>query len=94
MHQPPEWPNIIQKTGKENPISLTYHSYPPNSQINLQEDPYQLQNKNDIITRTNMTNPDDHFKESLLTLLNGQQDLQKQSFNLMRDMTHRHEYDN
>ena len=46
------------------------------------------------MTKTNMTNPEeDHFNESLLTLLKGQQDLQKQSFNMMQDMTHRHEYD-
>ena len=43
----------------------------------------------------NLTNLDeDNFNKSLLTLLNGQQDLQKQSFNLIQDMTHRHEYDN
>ena len=43
----------------------------------------------------NWTNLDeDYFNKSFLTLLNGQQDLQKQSFNMMQDMTHRHEYDN
>ena len=43
----------------------------------------------------NLTNLDeDHFNETLLTLLNGQQDLQKQSFNMIQDMTCRHEYDN
>ena len=32
------------------------------------------------MTKTNMANPEeDQFKESLITLLNGQQDLQKQS---------------
>ena len=41
-----------------------------------------------------MMNPEDHFNESLLSPLNGQQDLQKQSLNMMLDMTHRHEYDN
>ena len=42
-----------------------------------------------------MTKPDkDHFNESLLTLLNGQQDLQKQSFNIIQDITGRQEYDN
>ena len=41
-----------------------------------------------------MTNQDeDHFNDSLLALLNGQ-DLQKQSFNMMHDITHRHKYDN
>ena len=46
------------------------------------------------MTRNNITNPEeDQFNESILTLLNGQQDLQKQSFNVMQDITHRHEYD-
>ena len=58
---------------ERNPISLKY-----TSQIYLHKDPYQLQNKNEIMTRTNMRNPEeDHFNESLLTLLNRQQDLQK-----------------
>ena len=30
----------------------------------------------------------------MLTLLKRQQDLQKQSFNMMQEMTYRHEYDN
>ena len=43
----------------------------------------------------NVTNPhEDHFNESLLTLLNGQQDLPKQSFAMIHDITCRHEYDN
>ena len=47
------------------------------------------------MTRTNMTNPkEDHFNESLITLLNGQQDLQKQSLGMMQDTIHRHDYDN
>ena len=42
-----------------------------------------------------MTHHDkDHFNESLLTLLNRQQYLQKQSFNMIKDITHRQEYDN
>ena len=46
------------------------------------------------MTMDNLTNLDeDHFNKSMLTLLNGQQDLQKQSFNMMQDMAHRHEYD-
>ena len=50
---------------------------------------------NEVMTIENVTNLDkDHFNESLLTLLNGQHDLQKQSFNMMQDMTCRHEYDN
>ena len=67
----------------------------PTSQIYLQEDPYQLQNENEFMTKTNMTNPEeDHFNESLITLLSDQQDLQKQSLNMMLDITCRHEYDN
>ena len=51
---------------------------PPTSQIHSPEDPYQLQNKNEIITRNNMTNAEgDHIYEILLTLLYGQQDLHK-----------------
>ena len=43
----------------------------------------------------NLTNPDkDCFNESLLTLLNAQQDVQKQSFNMIQDITCRQEYDN
>ena len=36
------------------------------------------------MTKTNMTNSEE----------NGQQDLQKESFNMMQDITCRHEYDN
>ena len=47
------------------------------------------------MTRNNIANlEEDNFNELLLTLLNGQQDLQKQSFNMMQDMKCRHEYDN
>ena len=43
----------------------------------------------------NVTNQDeDHFNESLLTLLIGQHNLQKQSFNMIQDITCRQEYDN
>ena len=42
-----------------------------------------------------MTNPEeDCFNKSLMTLINGQQDVQKQSFNMMLAVTHRHEYEN
>ena len=45
--------------------------------------------------RIGITNPEeDCFNKSSLTLLNGQQDLRKQSLNMMLDMTHRHKYDN
>ena len=47
------------------------------------------------MTKDNMTNLEkDHFNESLLTLLNGQQDLQRQSLDMIQDMTCRHEHDN
>ena len=37
------------------------------------------------MTRTNMTNSEeDHFNKLLLSPLNGQQHLQKQSFNMMQ----------
>ena len=43
----------------------------------------------------NVTNPDKvHLNESLLTLLNGEQDLQKQSFNMIPNITCRQEFDN
>ena len=35
---------------------------------------------------------DDRFIESFLTLLNGQQDLQRKSLNMTQDMKCRHEY--
>ena len=45
--------------------------------------------------KTYVTNSEeDHFNESLITLLNGQQDLQKQSLNIMQDITNRYEYNN
>ena len=47
------------------------------------------------MTRRNVTNPEeDHFNDSLISLLNGQQDFQKPSLNMMQDITHRHDYDN
>ena len=52
------------------------------------------QNENEIMTKKILTNSEeDHFNESLITFLNGQQDLQKQSLNMMQDITFRHEYD-
>ena len=49
----------------------------------------------EVRPRENLTNPyEDHFNESLLTLLTRQHDLQKQSSNMIQDITHRHEYDN
>ena len=67
----------------------------PSSQIYLQEDPHQLQNENEIMARTSLTIPEeDHFNKSLITLLNGQQDFQKQSLNMMQGITHRYVYDN
>ena len=37
------------------------------------------------MTKTNMTNlEEDHFNESLITLLNGQQDLEKQSLTMIK----------
>ena len=81
------------REGKSNQSQRPFLT-PPTSQIHSQGDPCQIQNENEIMATNNITNPEeDHFNESLLTLLNGQQDLQKQSFNLMQDMTCRHGYD-
>ena len=67
--------------------SGTPQMYPP-------EDLHQLQKDTEVRPIQNLTNPDkDHFNESLLTLLNGQQGLQIQSFNMIQDITHRQEYD-
>ena len=42
-----------------------------------------------------MTCTEEHqFNESIITLLSGQQDLQKQSLDMMQNMTGLHEYDN
>ena len=60
----------------------------------LQTDPSRLGHETKILMMTNSTNPEeDQFNESLITLLKGQQDLQKQSLNMMPDMPCRHEYD-
>ena len=68
---------------------------PPAMQIYLTEDPYQLQKEKEVRPMKNLKNQDkDQFDESLLTPLNGKQDLNKQSFNMIQDMTCRHEYDN
>ena len=47
------------------------------------------------MTEINMTNlEEEYFNESLVTLLNGQLDLQTQSLNMKYDITYRHEYVN
>ena len=57
--------------------------------------PYHLQQDREARPTENVQKQDeDHFNESLLTLLNGKQDLQKQSFNMIQDITCRQEYDN
>ena len=86
-------PHLKSREGKPSQSQTPLLTH-PTSQISLHKDPYQLQNDNGIMTRTNMTNQEeDHFNDLLLTLLNGQQDLQKQSFNMGQDMTCRYEYD-
>ena len=49
-----------------------------------------------MVPRQNQTITEDgQFNESLATtLLNGQQDLQRQSLHMMQDMNHRYKYDN
>ena len=70
-------------------------SLAPHPHVYLSEDPYQLQKEKEARLMENLTNPnEDHFNESLLILLNVQQDFQKQSFNMIQDMKCRHEYDN
>ena len=87
-------PNIESREGRPNQFQISSITLQI-SHIYRQEDPYQIRNKNENITRNNMTNiEEDHFNELLLTLLNGMQDLQKQSLNMPQNMTHRHEYDN
>ena len=64
-------------------------------QFQFRDYPYQPQNEKELMTKTHMTNSgEDHFNESLITLLNGQYELQKQSLNMMQDITCRHDYDN
>ena len=41
-----------------------------------------------------MRSEEDWFNESIITLLSRQQDLQKQSLDMMQNMTRWHEYDN
>ena len=66
-----------------------------NPKKHLSENPYHLQHDRQVRPTENVNNQgNDHFNESILTLLNGQQDLQKQSFNMIQDTTHRQEYDN
>ena len=68
---------------------------PPTPQIHLPEYLYHLQQDRKARPTGNVTNQDgDHFNKLLLTLLNGQQDLQKQSFNMIQDIMHRQESDN
>ena len=49
----------------------------------------------DSTEKMQMTCPEeDQLNETIITLSSGQQDLQKQSFNMMQNMTGQHEYDN
>ena len=65
------------------------------SQIPLQQDIDRQVNDIDNKTKTNITSlKEDQFSESFITLLNGQQNLQKPLLYMMKNMTHRHEYDN
>ena len=64
-------------------------------QIHLQQDIDRQINGMDRTMKTHITNPDeDYFNESIITLLNGQQDLQKQVLDMMKNMMRWHEYDN
>ena len=68
---------------------------PPVLQIHLPDNPYHLQQDMEARPTENLASQDEyHFNESLLTPLNGQPDLQKQSFNMIQDITCRQEYNN
>ena len=84
------------KNSEERPnISQLPHLTHPTSQIELQDDPYQLHDDNEIMTKSNITNSEEnHFNKLLITLLNGQKRPTKPSLNLMQDITHRHVNDN
>ena len=74
-------PHSEHREGKPNQPQRPFLT-PPTSHIHLQDEAYQLQNENEIMTRNNIPNPDeDHF--NILTLLNGQQDIHRQSFDMM-----------
>ena len=68
---------------------------PPTPQNHSSENPYHLQHDREDRPTVNVNNQDeDHFNELLLPLFNVQEDLQKQSFNMIPEMAHRQEYDN
>ena len=68
---------------------------PPIPQTHPSENPYYIQQNREARPTGKVTNQDeDCFNESLLTLLNGQQDLQRQSFNMIQDIICIQEYDN
>ena len=70
---------------------------PSISQIQPQDGVDRSKDVADIVTGENpmiTCSEDDRFIESLLTLLNGQQDLQRQALNMMQNMNHRHKHDN
>ena len=68
---------------------------PSISQIPPPDESYSSRNETETVPRQNQTiTEDDQFNESLINLLNGQQDLHRQSLHMMQDMNHKHEYDN
>ena len=77
---------IIQKTS----INPKYHLWHPNPPNPLTRKLTSFTKDMELRPMENLTNPDEEcFNESLLTLVNGQQDLQKQSLNMIQDITHR-----
>ena len=83
------------KTNSVHPDNCKQHVERPNlSQIPLEQETGRSINEVKNMTKTNITNSEDQFNKSLITLVNSQQGLQKQLLNMMKDMTHRHEYDN
>ena len=76
-------------------ISQSLHCNEVTPQFPLQKELYRLGDETENVMKTTSANPkEDQFNESLITLLNGQQDKQKQSLNMLQDMTCRHDYDN
>ena len=63
-----------------NPKYPIWHPQPPSVSARR---PISIKKDMELRPMRYLTNPDeDYFSESLLTLLNGKQDLQKQSFNI------------
>ena len=66
---------------------------PDTSKIPSHDESFRSRNVIKTVTRQKpMVTEDDQFNKSLLTLLNEQHDLQRQSLNMMKDINCSHEY--